>query len=795
MNFKYTHIFLFMNRVLVGVGLLAMLVGCTQTPQLGKDPIEKVVAAMTTEEKASLLIGTGMAGMESLGGDAAIGSTQNIVPGAAGTTFPIERFGISPVVVADGPAGLRITPIREGDEATYYCTAFPVATLLASSWNTSLVKEVGAAMGNEVKEYGCDVLLAPALNIHRSPLCGRNFEYYSEDPLVTGKMAAAMVNGIQSNGVGTSIKHFAANNQETNRTGVDSRITPRALREIYLKGFEIAVKEAQPWTVMTSYNKLNGIYTSENRDLVTTILRDEWGYEGMVMTDWLGGKDAAAQIHAGNDLLMPGRQDQKAAIMKAVEDGSLSMEDVDTDVTRILNLVLRSPRFNNYVYSNKPDLEAHAAVTRASASEGMVLLKNAGNTLPLSSNIKKVAAYGTTSYDFIAGGTGSGDVNEAYTVSLVEGLENAGYTLDEDIKAQYAKYREDELAKQPKEDNPMLAFLNKPRMGEFVPDPASLAAKAKESDVAIITIGRNAGEFQDRAVAGDFTLTDNEKALIKTVSNAFHREGKKVIVILNIGGVIETANWKSDPDAILLAWQAGQEGGNTVADILSGKVNPSGKLTMTFPNNVMDIPSTKNFPDASKIDLKEQMRSFMGGSAPTNRKDIDYTNYEEGIYVGYRYFDTFRVPVSFPFGYGLSYTTFNYSDMKVTPNADGYDISCKITNTGKVAGKEVVQLYIAAPGKSMEKPAQELKGFSKTNLLQPGESQDITISISNADLASFDETNSEWVVEDGDYEARLAASSADIRLKETFTAKGGVTEKVHNVLLPQENINLLTHKK
>ena len=767
--------------------------GCSQAPQLGKDSLDKVVAAMTNEEKASLLIGTGMAGL----GDetATIGTTQNIVPGAAGTTFPIERLGISPVVVADGPAGLRITPIREGDtENTYYCTAFPVATLLASSWNTELVQQVGAAMGNEVKEYGCDVLLAPALNIHRNPLCGRNFEYYSEDPLVAGKMAAAMVNGIQSNGVGTSIKHFAANSQETNRTGVDSRISQRALREIYLKGFEIAVKEAQPWTVMSSYNKLNGTYTSENRDLLTTILRDEWGYEGMVMTDWLGGKDAAAQIHAGNDLLMPGRDEQKQAILAAIEDGSLSMEDVDTDVTRILELVLRSPRFSNYAYSDKPDMKAHAEVTRASASEGMVLLKNAANTLPLSSNVKKVAAYGITSYDFIAGGTGSGDVNEAYTVSLVEGLENAGYTLDADVKAQYAKYMEEEAAKQPKDENPMMALFHKDRTPELIPDPASLAAKAKEADVAIITLGRSSGEFQDRPVEGDFTLTDNEKALIKSVSGAFHREGKKAIVILNIGGVIETSNWKNDPDAILLAWQAGQEGGNTVADILSGKVNPSGKLTMTFPNNVNDIPSTKNFPDASKIDLRQQMQSFMGGGGDSNKKDIDYCNYEEGIYVGYRYFGTFNVPVSYPFGYGLSYTTFKYSDMAITPNADGYDISCTITNDGKVAGKEVVELYIAAPGKSMAKPAQELKGFAKTKLLQPGESEKITISVSNGSLASFDEASSAWVVEAGEYEARLASSSADIRLKNTFTANGGVTEQVHNVLAPQVQLDLLTKK-
>lgn len=781
-----------MKKVFLSASLLVVLLTAhgQNTPQLGKDPIDKVIAAMTTEEKVSLLIGTGMPGFG--GQSAVVGSTQSIVPGAAGTTFPIERLGIPAVVVADGPAGLRISPTREGTESTYYCTAFPVATLLASTWNTDLVNQVGQAMGQEVKEYGCDVLLAPALNIHRSPLCGRNFEYYSEDPYLTGKMATAMVKGVESNGVGTSIKHFAANSQETNRTAVDSRVSTRALREIYLKGFEMVVKEAQPWTVMSSYNKLNGTYTSESRDLLTTILRDEWGYKGLVMTDWFGGRDAAAQIHAGNDLLMPGREDQKQAILKALENGSLAMEDVDTDVKRILELVLRSPRFAQYKYTDKPDLKGHAEVTRASATEGMILLKNEQNALPLPNKIQKIAAYGTTSYDFIAGGTGSGDVNEAYTISLVQGMENAGYKLDTELKAQYEKYMADEKAKQPKDNNPAAVFFNHPRVGEFVPEAADLARKAKETDIALITIGRSSGEFQDRKIEGDFDLTANEQALIKNVSEAFHKEGKKAIVILNIGGVIETASWKNYPDAILLAWQAGQEGGNSVADILSGKVNPSGKLTMTFPTSAMSVPANKNFPDASKIDLKEMIASFMGGGKQqSDRPNIDFTNYEEDIYVGYRYFDTFNVPVSYPFGYGLSYTTFDYSNMSSTDNGKSFTFTCTITNNGSKAGKEVVELYISAPGKDMAKPAKELKGFVKTNLLKPGEKQQISFTVNKTDLASFDESSNSWVVESGNYTAQVGASSEDIRQNTTFKVEGETVEKVHQVLTPQVTLNLL----
>lgn len=478
-----------MKKQLFSVAIAATtLVACGPSlPQLGKASIEEVIAAMTLEEKAHLVIGTGMAGFS--GDSAVIGKTKNLVPGAAGTTYPIERLGIPAVVLADGPAGLRIDPTREGDSATYYCTHFPIGTLLASTWNQELVENVGKAIGNEVLEYGADVLLAPALNIHRNPLCGRNFEYYSEDPLVSGKIAAAYVRGVQSNGVGTSIKHFAVNNQESNRMAVDAHVSPRALREIYLKGFEIAVKESNPWTVMSSYNYLNGVYTSENPELLTTLLRDEWGFKGMVMTDWFGGKDAVAQMEAGNDMLQPGLDRQYEAIVNAVKEGTLDEAILNRNVERILNMILQTPHFKKYNYSNKPDLQAHANVTRQSATEGMVLLKNDNQTLPLNSNIQKVALFGCTSYNFIAGGTGSGNVNRAYTVSLLDGLKNANFQVNDELKNIYLKYiAEENERNKPKGDNPLVKFLPTPLPTEMALSADQLSNWAAQTDIALITL-------------------------------------------------------------------------------------------------------------------------------------------------------------------------------------------------------------------------------------------------------------------------------------------------------------------
>ena len=766
-----------MKKAIMILSAAAAIVACgPKTPQLGKASLDKVIDAMTIEEKAHLLIGTGMAGE---GGDnPVIGMTQNIVPGAAGTTYPIERLGIPAIVLADGPAGLRINPTREGDDQTYYCTHFPIGTLLASTWNQELVESVGKSIGNEVLEYGADVLLAPALNIHRNPLCGRNFEYYSEDPVVSGKIAAAYINGVQSNGVGTSIKHFAVNNQETNRMSNDAQVTPRAIREIYLKGFEIAVKDAAPWTVMSSYNYLNGVYTSENPELLTTILRDEWGFKGMVMTDWYGGTNTKAQMIAGNDMLQPGRPTQFTDLVELMESGEIDMDIIDRNIKRILELILQSPKFKGYEYSNNPDLAAHADVTRQSATEGMVLLKNDA-TLPFAADVKNVALFGNTSYNFIAGGTGSGNVNRAYTVSLLDGLKNVGYTVDESLKASYDKHIAKEQARIDASIDPndmFAAFSPKPLPVELLPTAKQLKDMVAKNDVALITIGRTSGEFLDR-FAADFVLSDEENKLIKLVCDAFHAAGKKVAVVLNIGGAIETASWKAMPDAILCAWQAGQEGGNSVADVLKGNATPSGKLTMTFPVNFEDHASSANFP----IDEVANTNIINNVKTSFDRKNVDYTVYDEGIYVGYRWFDTKGLEVSYPFGYGLSYTTFEYSNPVIAAGKNETTVTVEVKNTGSYAGKEVVQLYVSAPKGTLDKPAQELKAFAKTAELQPGESQVVTLVVKNEDLASFDEAQSAWVVDEGTYNFHVGASSRDIKATLAADVKGSV-KKAHNVL-------------
>ena len=776
-------------------GLIALLTATTMSaqPKLRADNIDEVLKAMTLEEKAKLLVG-GANNFFSAG--AVVGGEATLVPGAAGTTAEIARLGIPATVLTDGPAGVRIDPIRKGSNQTYYATAFPIGSCLASTWNTDLVAKVGEAIGKETKEYRCDVILGPGMNLHRNPLCGRNFEYYSEDPLLTGKIAAAYIHGVQSQGAGVSAKHFAVNSQETLRTSVDERVSQRAARELYLRGFEIAVRESNPWTIMASYNQVNGTYSMGNHDLLTSILRDDWGYKGMVMTDWIGireGLTTASEVHAGNDLMEPGQPAQADEIVAAVKNGTLDIADVDRNVRRMLEYIVKTPSFHKYPASNKPDFAAHAAITRQSATEGIVLLKNNG-ALPWKDNsIKTVALFGENSYDFLSGGTGSGCVHPPYVVDMVKGLQNAGINSSKTLSEIYTKYIDFAKVKFQAERHPakwyQMEMFGQQKYPEIGISPICINNEVKTADAAIVTIGRQAGEGVDRDIATEFNLIPEEQALIKDVCNAFHAAGKPVIVIINSGSVIETASWSGYPDAILCAWQPGEEGGNSIADLLTGKVNPSAKLTMTWPIAATDHPSTQNFP--GNIDFYS-FQEAKGNKAAL--PGYDYTNHDEDIYVGYRYFDSFNKNVAYPFGYGLSYTTFEYSDAAVKVNGDVVTVSITVKNTGKVAGKEIAQVYVAAPAGNIEKPSHELKGFAKTRELKPGEKQTLTIQIQKRELASFDEANSQWMTEAGQYAFQIGASSRDIRA--TVNAKlTEYTEKVSNVLAPKHKLNILTASK
>jgi len=492
-----------------------------------------------------------------------------------------------------------------------------------------------------------------------------------------------------------------------------------------------------------------------------------------VMTDWFGGHDPVAQMEAGNNLLEPGTPKQQQAIIDAVKSGKLDVKVLDRNVERVLNYILKTPSFKKYAYSNTPDLKAHAAISRQAAAEGMVLLANYGAGLPIKKGLK-VGLFGVASYKTITGGTGSGEVNVAYVVSIAEGLANAGYAPDEALKQTYSAAIAADLKAHPRKK----LTLGTPRL---TPEPVltvdDIQKSADQDDEAILTISRNAGEGADRKVE-DFDLSDAEQAQLKTVADAFHAKGKKLIVVLNVGGVIEMASWRLKADAILLAWQPGLEGGNAVADVLSGAVDPSGKLAQTFPYKYHDVPSAQYFP----------------GTPAEHPTEVVY---QEGIYVGYRYYNTFGVKTAYPFGYGLSYTKFAYSGLTLSAATFHNRLSATvtITNTGSVAGKEVVQLYLKAPHGGLDKPSEELKGFAKTRLLKPGEAQTLTLTLTERDLASFNTDASAWIADAGKYEVKIGASSEDIKLVKSFTlAKTTVVEKVHKALAPQVAIDELKSK-
>ncbi len=772
-------------------------------PQLGRAPLRAVVAALSDSEKVRLVVGRGLIlpeGMPTnmlppgmLGGARTADDRPLRLPGSAGETHTVRRFGIPAITLSDGPAGVRIDPIRTGangkpdSSRTFYATAFPVGTLLASSWDTALVRRVGVSFGQEARDYGVDVLLMPGMNLHRNPLGGRNFEYYSEDPLVTGLMASAMVEGLQSAGVGASVKHFVANEQEFNRMRINSAIGERAFRELYLRPFQTVVRRAKPWTVMSSYNLVNGVHTAENPELLNDILRGEWSFGGLVMSDWFGGEDPVAMVNAGNDLVMPGTGAQETALRAALASGKLSRAALDASVTRVLELVLRSNTFRKVAASERPDLRAHAAVARQAAAESMVLLRNesigtgasARPALPLASG-QTVAAFGNTSYDPIAGGTGSGNVNRAYTISVVQGLDAAKARIDTSLSATYARYLATARLKLPPTGQ-MNFFAPPPAIQEMQLDAAVVTEAAARADVGLITLGRIAGEGGDRKVADDFALKASERALIEQVSTAFHAKGKRVVVVLNIGGPIEMASWRGQVDAILLAYQPGQEGGHAIADVLLGAVNPSGKLATSFPMSYEDIPYGADFPG----------RVRAGAAAPSNPMSgqASDNSYNEGVFVGYRYASTFGKAPAYAFGFGSSYTTFRTGGLQVTGTptiaAGSMTVKVTVTNTGTVAGREVAQLYVTAPRGALDMPERELRAFAKTRLLAPGASETLTFRLSAADIASFDPSAAAWVAEPGTYTVRVANSSAAEGVHATVAvANRVIVERTRHLVAP-----------
>lgn len=745
-------------QIIVLLAAAAGLTNCQKTKNdmnmFGDKTIAEMLEQLTVEQKVNLVMGAlrGPAnppeeapGMPIRHSHEVVTSvSKGRVAGAAADGFGIPELGIPSVVYADGPAGLRIDPIRKGDSLTYYCTAFPTGTSLAASWDVEGVYAMAQALGNEVLEYGVDVLLAPAINIHRNPLCGRNFEYFSEDPYLAGDIATAYTQGVQSNGVGVSLKHFAVNNQETMRNGIDAQVSQRALREIYLKGFERVVKAAQPWTIMSSYNKVNGVLASENEWLLETVLRKEWGFEGIVMTDWWAEENGARQQAAGNDLLMPGTQHQYDEILEGLRDGTLTHGQLDRNVARMLQMIASTPAFHQYRYGNKPDLKAHAAIARRQASQGMVLLENVDATLPIASG-QTIALFGVAGYDTFVGGSGSGNVNRAYKVSIDAGLTAAGYRLHPAMQGYYRRYLESEYAKVAAENFWVVPDIDDPKL-----DARNIRRAVAESDIAVVTLKRMAGEGGDRRLAkGDYYLSDAERSNIEGILRAAHAEGKRAVLLLNMGGIVDLSDYGDEKfDAIVHIWMPGQEAGNAVADLLSGAVNPSGKLPFTWARRYDDYPSAADFPLSEGSDRA--------------------TRYSEDVMVGYRHFDTRHIDVLYPFGHGLSYTTFAYGALQVEVRDDAVDVSVEVTNSGELPGAEVVQFYLSSPASTMIKPLKELKAFRKTPVLQPHAKTTVKVSIPRGDLASFDADRSAWVIDEGVYTVIAAASVADCRAYATF---------------------------
>lgn len=656
--------------------------------------IESLISQMTLEEKAALCVGA-----------------------SVWTTAAIERLEIPSIFVADGPHGVR-RMINENSIAqkSLPATCFPTASCSASTWNTELVQRMGEAMGEEALALGVNILLGPGANIKRTPLGGRNFEYYSEDPFLSGKMAINLIKGIQSKAVGTSLKHFVANNQEYQRFSISAEVDERTLREIYLRAFEMAVKAAKPWTVMCAYNKLNGTYCSEHRPLLVDILKKEWGFEGLVVSDWGAVHDRVASLQGGLDLEMPGSQDRRVkAVIAAIQSGELEPGMLDEAVRRILRIVFKA---QETTLEGSFDQEAHHQLAREIAAEGMVLLKNDG-ILPIK-GAARIAVIGRSAETPYYQGGGSSHINPTrLDVPWEELRKAAGEEIELDFVQGY-----------PATDTFDQAMID------------GAVNTAKSADLALLFLALPPSKESEGYDRLDMALTEHQIALIEAVAEL----QTKMVVIINSGSAVSMQPWLEKVNAILQAWMMGQGGGGAIADILFGKVNPSGKLAETFPLRVEDTPAYINFPgDAGEV------------------------HYGEGLYVGYRYYDTKKIPVQFPFGFGLSYSTFEYSNLQVPDtftDIDGLNVTLDVTNTGELPGKEIVQVYVHDQEATISRPFKELKGFVKVDL-DPGETKTITISLDFRAFAFYHPRYHTWITEDGDFDILIGASSEDIRLKAT----------------------------
>lgn len=799
--------------IMISAALLAACNDSNDDNQTNTDQLEtqarELVARMSADEKLHMVIGPGF-GSPAVNDRVPVSGTVGFINGVLNEDSGLD---IPATKLMDGPAGIRINPTRAGDSNTYYATNFPSATVLASTWNTQLVENVGRAAGEEGKEYGVDIWLAPGMNIQRHPLAGRNFEYFSEDPLISGMMGAAIVNGAQSQGVGTTIKHYVANNSETNRRTSNTVITPRALREIYMRGFQYTIQHAQPWALMSSYNSVNGGHVGEREDIITTVARDEWGFEGLVMSDWWAGWDPIAMLKAGVDVIEPGGQwrfghsdDWFPFVEAAYATGELTDEVLDRNIVNILKQALKTPSAQNYAFSSQPDLAAHAAVALQAAQEGVVMLKNDA-ALPLSVAGDTIASFGTGQYGTLPVGGGSGSVNAEHIISVNEGLKTRGFTLEPTLDGLYqqafattalngsinladsdynaAKYCSGGTDGGETNLGGLFAVCRENTLSD---DAISAAVAA--SDAAVITITRNTAEGADNEehatetdgngdtnpMSEGYYLNSVERSLIARVSAAARAESKKVIVILNVGNSIDTAQWRDDVDAILVAYLPGQEAGTALANIISGDVNPSGKLAQTFPLDLDTVSSysadggsfpgiyEENYINAGPDDVPELNYDDQVLANDDHRDFNQY--YSDDIYVGYRYSSTFDVDVAYPFGFGLSYTTFAIDNAAVTANTistqgreGNVTLTARVRNTGGYAGKEVAQVYISAPENRMNKPDIELKAFAKTEQLPVNGEQTVTLTIPAETLASFDAQTNQWVVEQGRYRAYVSSSS------------------------------------